>query len=524
MTKKWLPQYKNEMFVGARNNNMCSYLVALEGWRRGLTLKWYSKKVKKTQVHAPGRYFSLSDGKNIHYFYKTKGDKISNKAITIGKDKDKTKEWLKKYNIPVPVGKKFSAIEHDETIVEFCNNELNYPVVIKPTDGFQGVGVIANIKDEKTLRESIHYVRNELKKKDVIVEEFVTGEEFRFYVVEDEVKAIIKRTPANVVGNGKHTINELINLKNKERKNNPRLFNCLIKVDFELKKNLKSQNLELNDIPEKGQQIMLRVKSNISTGGDSEEVLEEMPSNMKQLAIDTLKALPDLPHGGVDIIVKFDGDEAVGTVLEINAVPQIGSLVFPMKGQARDIPSAIIDYYFPDTINKPRLNDNVYFDFKNVLSPLYSKIASEVVVQPAPFWEKENSCIFTIKGKVQGVGFRRWARRKALENNLFGYAKNKQDGSVEVIVSGEYSDIDKFKQLCLTGPKKASVTEVIDNNWNGPVKVGFEIKESKKRTKPKKKIDTNIVKKSKNNTNNKSKKAPSLKSKIKRRIKRLIKK
>lgn len=190
VNEKWLPHLKNEMLVGARDNNLCAYLVALEGWRRGLTLTWYSRKVKRKGIHAPGRVFSLSDGDKTHVFYKTKGDKISSQAIRIGSHKELTKEWLTKANVSVAEGRNFTANESNDSIIEYCSS-LGYPVVLKPTNGFQGNGVIANIENEEALIEAIDYVKNQLAMPDVIVERYVTGEEYRFFVIEDEVKAII---------------------------------------------------------------------------------------------------------------------------------------------------------------------------------------------------------------------------------------------------------------------------------------------------------------------------------------------
>lgn len=483
MNKNWLPQYSNEMFVGARNNNMCSYLVALEGWRRGLELKWYSKKIKGNRFHAPGRYFSLSDGNKTHYFYKTKGDKISAQAIKIGANKDTTKKWLTKANIPVPKGKRFFSKDSDEAIIEYCETVIRYPMVIKPTDGVQGRGVIANIQNVEDLKSAITYVRYELERKDIIVESYIKGKEFRFFVIEDKVLAIIERTPANIVGDGIHTVKQLIEIKNRKRKKNPRLFSCLIEIDYEIKKNLTLKEISLDYVPMENEYIQLREKSNISTGGDSKDMLNVMPEGPKQTAIDALKALPKLPHGGVDIIVDLEANDTKGVVLEINAIPQIGSLVFPMEGQARDIPSALIDYYFPKTQNHPRENDMVFFDFRNVLAPLRSKIASEIKVTAAPGWKNMKTIKYNITGKVQNVGYRNWIRKKALEHDLYGSVQYLRDGSVDVIVAGEALSVERFKEVCKLGPKKAKVEEIKETRINSPIKVGFEIKSTEKKRK-----------------------------------------
>ena len=473
--KSWLPHLTNEMMIGARNNNLCSYLVALEGWRRGLTLKWYSEKVKKRGVHAPGRLFSLSSDNETRMFYKSKGDKVSNESLRITGNKDLAKKWLSNHNVPVPEGKRFTKDDQNNEIIQYAK-EVGFPIVLKPTNGYQGIGVIANIESVEYLEKSLVHVRSDLDYPDVIVERYVAGEEYRVFVVEDIVIAAINRIPANVIGDGINTVEKLITMKNKERRKNPRLFSCLIKIDYEVKNFIKRAGLTLDSIPNKGQQIFLREKSNISTGGDSVDVRDELPVEIKKVAIEALKAMPSLPHAGVDIIVNPNQPvDKAAVVLEINAIPQIGSLVFPMIGQARDVPSAIIDYYFPETKEKKNYNDRVYFDFKGILEPLMSKSASEVTVSPPPlthtFAKK-----YVIIGKVQNVRYRRWIRKKALEADLYGYAQNLKDGSVAVVVAGEEETVNKFKEICEQGSKASEVSGVTESVWNNPIKVGFEIK------------------------------------------------
>ena len=86
--------------------------------------------------------------------------------------------------------------------------------------------------------------------------------------MEDDVIAVLNRVPANVVGDGKQTIQELINMKNKQRRKNPRLFSCLIKVDYEIENILAKRGLSLNSVPGLSEIVYLREKSNISTGGE----------------------------------------------------------------------------------------------------------------------------------------------------------------------------------------------------------------------------------------------------------------
>lgn len=502
----WFPKYKNEMLDGARNNNLCSYLVALEGWRRGLTLTWYSHKVRKG-IHAPGRAYSLSSATTTHHFYKSKGDRVNNVAVKIGGNKEKTKEVLKENGVRVPIGKRFTQDSSDDDIISYAL-QTGFPLVIKPTNGYQGNGVISNITTVDYFKQSLKHIRDTLNYLDVIVEEYIKGEEYRVFVIEDEVVSVINRRPASVVGNGKDAIEKLIRHKNIERKKNPRLSSCLIHIDFEIENYLKITGRSLEDIPKYGDRVFLREISNISRGGDSIEVRDTFPEEVKQVAIKALKSLPGIPHGGVDVMIDENKPIAeAGTVIEINGIPQIGSLVFPMIGQARDIPGKIIDYYFPETKSKEDYNEKLYFDFSATLSPLRSKVASEITVIPVP-QDVTQSVMYVVKGKVQNVGYRRWIRRQALQNDLHGYAQNRNNGDVHVVVSGSQENLLRFKEICKQGPKNAKVEEVQDQKWNKSIKVGFEIRNTQKR-KPKSKA--------------KPKKKPlTFTQKIKRKIKKII--
>lgn len=493
--KEWLPHLTNEMMVGARNQNFCSYLIALEGWRRGLTLKFYSDKVTKKNIHAPGRLFSLSSEKSTHVFYKSRGDRVKGKAFSIGSNKYATKEWLAQNGVPVVEGKKFDKSVENLEIVSYAK-QLGFPVVLKPVVGAKGKGVIANINDEAFLKESLSYVREKLKYPEIIVERYFEGEEYRLYVIENEVVAVLNRRPANIIGDGVHTIKELINQKNKERKKNPRLYSCLIKVDFEIENNLKKLGFTLESIPENGKQIYLREKSNVSSGGDSIAVTDEFPVEIKNIAIKALQTIPDFPHGGVDIIFNQNKpvDEAA-VVIELSPTPQIGSLVFPMIGKSKDVPAAIVDYYFPETKERKNFNPAVYFDFNGVLEPLQSKSASEVTVTPAPIipiFSKK----YTISGKVQGVGYRKWIRTRALESDLNGYTQNLNNGTVIVVVSGDQDAVNKFEATCSRGPKACKVTSISEEIWTKPVKIGFEIKSNPKVKKSAKTTQTDVKKSS----------------------------
>lgn len=214
----WLTK---QMVSGIRGFNLDAYLVALEGWRRGLALKWYGDPSAVTDLKiigfSPlGKTFSLSDDNMTHFFYRSRGDKVTNEAVDIGADKHLTKEHLIKANVPAPKGKNYSQ---DTSVDEIVQDALtiDFPLVVKPNFGSLGKGVTTDIKNKSELKAAIQHVRD-LDYGDVVIERFVQGVDYRIYVVDNQVVGAIKRVPANVVGDGQHTIEQLIKQKMKLEK------------------------------------------------------------------------------------------------------------------------------------------------------------------------------------------------------------------------------------------------------------------------------------------------------------------
>ncbi len=227
-------------------------------------------------------------------------------------------------------GKKFTPEHTDDQIIQYAST-IGFPLVVKPIDGSFGRGVITNITSIGDLRKALVKVRKEQNYAEVIVEKHITGQDYRIYVCGNQVVGAIKRVPANVTGDGIHTIRNLIERKNEERKLNPRLISCLIKPDQEMIEYILRNGYSSESIPNVGEKVYLNDKSNISLGGDSEDALDNLTENIKRDCVIATKAIPGLLHGAIDIIVENDKV----TVIEINPTAQIGSLIFPMKGKAR---------------------------------------------------------------------------------------------------------------------------------------------------------------------------------------------
>ena len=478
-----LPQLPNEVVKNARKTRLDAFAVALEGWRRGLKLKWYTKDSEHFEnmiifgVNPPGRLFSLSTEERTHYFFRTRGDKVTNEAVELVDDKGITKDVLATCNVPVPKGKGFPEEATDEEIIAFSKT-IEFPIVFKPTNASLGDGVVTNINSNEEFLDALHYVRHDLEYGEVIVEQHVHGPEYRLYVVDDEVVAAYNRIPANITGDGIHTIEELIDMKNFERRQNARLNSCLIHIDIEILEFIEKKGYDKTSIPPKGEYILLREKTNVSSGGDPLDVTDEISSDIKKIAVDTVKAIPGLHHAGVDIIINENKNlKDPAYVLEINATAQIGGILYPLRGKARNIPGAIIDYYFPETKGIDTSMSKVYFDMSTVLEPMESRAALEVEVAPAPMG-KLYARKYTVNGNVQKESYHRWLKQQALDCGLHGYVKNKVYDEIEIVVAGTDKEIvENFKDVLNQYPRGSKVKRVRTEFYGAPVTVGFEIME-----------------------------------------------
>lgn len=479
---EWLPHLPREVVADARGWNLDAYIVALEGWRRGLTLRWHAKDSEKFKdmetwfVDSPGRLFSLSSKNKTHYFFRTRGDKVTNEAVKIGSDKEQTKQVLSQKGIATPKGEQFTGKDSDDTVVKYAQ-QIGYPVVIKPKDGSFGRGVVTNISDEQQLRAALVNVRMKQNYSDIIVEQHIQGDDYRIYVVGDNVVAAMKREPAHVVGDGTHTVKQLINLKNEERKDNPRLISCLIEIDDELLQTITRSGYTLDSVLAKDEKLYLLEKSNISRGGDPINVTGELSKEVITTAVQAIQAIPGLAHGAVDMIIdsnKQTGEAAY--VIELNPTSQIGGLLFPVKGKASDVPAAIIDYYFPETQDIQTNHVKFYFDFIDVLSPLVSHSVETSTVSPMPMG-KIYAKKYTVIGDVQQIGYHMGLRKQAFERYLNGLVLNLSDGNIEVVVAGTDPEmVDDFENGLWEDPERSEVLEIHKSEWTEPMKVGFEIK------------------------------------------------
>ena len=476
----WLPHLSPEVVSETEGNYLDAYVVALEGWRRGLTLRWHVKDSEKFSdmktwfVDKPGQLFSLHSKDKAHYFFRTRGDKVPNKAVEQGMDKDATKQILSEKEIPVPEGRQFERETDIKEMMTYAG-EIGYPVVVKPSDGSFGRGVLSDIRTEGELEHSLDYLKTEYNPELIIIEKYISGKDYRLYVVDHEVVGAIWRVPPNVIGDGINSIESLIEIKNNERNLNPRLVSCPIKVNQELIEYIGRSNYKLESIPPEGELIYLSDISNISIGGDPIDVYDELSDGVKEIAVQALHAIPGLVQGAVDLMVQEDKEgKEKAYVIELNPTSQLGGILFPIKGKSRDVPAAIIDYYFPETKDIKTEKEKLYFDFYDVLEPLISRQATVSTVSQSPvgkIYMKQ----YKVIGDVQDLGYHLGLRKQAFERGLHGYVQNVDDDAIHIVVGGTDKEmVDDFKEGITEDEERATVLEIQEEDYHGYLKVGFD--------------------------------------------------
>jgi D-alanine-D-alanine ligase-like ATP-grasp enzyme/acylphosphatase len=462
----WLPHIAQAVPNAAKKNQISMYTIALEGWRRGLQLNFYSEAINN-KLHIK---YSLSNGEKTHHFSGSGGDMITEKAFEVCESKSETYSYLTKASVPIPLGSKFDSDALDEDIIQYAN-QIKFPLVLKPTNASSGKGVVSNIKNRTQLKEAIHFVRERLGYQEVILEQYVIGEEVRVYVLDNHVLGAGNRRPANVVGDGVNTIQTLIEKKNEQRKQSPHLYFRPIKIDNDLKNIIQQSNYTIDSIPKRGEWVYLRKVSNISKGGEPIDITEKLSAEHMNIAINAANAIPGLPHCGVDMIINSNND---AKVIEINTRPGIGIHLFPIEGSARNIPKKLIDYYFPETKTNDAKDSNLYFDFESIINTLKEMSTVQVEVPPAGL-NRLVAIKYIITSDLELKQFHQWLQKHVYAHGLHGFIDEARHAQFEMVLAGEHKNkIEEFKEVWLNNKGFPVIIER-EEEWNHPIKLGFEL-------------------------------------------------
>lgn len=263
-----------------------------------------------------------------------------------------TKKVLAKAGFNVPHSVEFTSPESAVANYPLFENRA---VVIKPKSTNYGLGISIfqqGVHSREDFAKAVEIAFRE--DKEVMVEDYLAGTEYRFFVLGDKTLAVLLRVPANVIGDGKHSVAELVAAKNNHPLRGDGSRTPLKKIALgEIERlQLKEQGLTVDSVPAKEQLVQLRANSNISTGGDSIDMTDEMHDSYKQLAVGISKAM-GAAVCGVDLIIPDLKKPAQANlqswgVIEANFNPMMMMHIFPYAGKSRRLTQNVIEMLFPE--------------------------------------------------------------------------------------------------------------------------------------------------------------------------------
>jgi cyanophycin synthetase len=266
-------------------------------------------------------------------------------GVEIAGNKDTTKTILGFHGIPVPGGDVTRDVEEGLRIA----NRIGWPVVVKPLDASQGRGIVTNIVTEEEFREAFENAKEYRQR--IVVERYLPGRDFRLLVINHKFVAAAERVPAHVIGDGTHTIAQLVDIANEDPRRGTGHEKVLtkIKIDGSTLRLLHLRGMTPDSVPETGQLIHLKSTANLSTGGTSIDITDRVHPHNIEMA-ERISCLVDLNIAGIDVVapdLETPVVENGGGIVEVNAAPGFRMHTAPTVGKPRPVGEAVVDMLFP---------------------------------------------------------------------------------------------------------------------------------------------------------------------------------
>jgi cyanophycin synthetase len=271
--------------------------------------------------------------------------KTSHIAVELASDKEETNKILGSLGLPVPRQELVQSVEGAQSAAR----RLGFPVVTKPYNGNHGRGISIRLTSPEEVAEGFAKAREHSRS--VIVETFLEGDDHRLLVVNGELVAATRRTPGHVVGDGVHTIAQLVEEVNTDPRRGVGHEKVLTKLELDAQADMMMARMEMTaaSVPEKDRIVYLRSTANLSTGGTATDVTDIIHPDNRDMAIRAIRAI-GLDVGGVDFLstnIAESYKSIGGGICECNAAPGFRMHVAPSEGKSRDAAGPVIDMLFP---------------------------------------------------------------------------------------------------------------------------------------------------------------------------------
>ncbi len=293
----------------------------------------------------PYSLVQLGFGKNQRRIQATITSETHHIAVEIASDKEEAARILSNLGLPVPQQRVVQTEDGARRVAE----GIGFPLVVKPLDANHGRGASLNLTDADEVAQAFNHAQQYGRR--VIVESFIQGEDHRMLVINGELVAVAKRVPGHVVGDGKSTIAELVEITNADPRRGIGHEKVLtrIEIDHQAERLLEQSGYTVDSVVEDGEVVYLRSTGNLSTGGTAVDVTDAVHPDNREMAVRAAKAV-GLDVAGVDFLTtdiseSFKG--VGGAICEVNAAPGFRMHVAPSEGEPRDVAGPVIDMLFP---------------------------------------------------------------------------------------------------------------------------------------------------------------------------------
>ena len=295
------------------------------------------------------RYSLVQLGQGVHQqrIRATMTSKTSGIAVDVASDKKLTNRLLDSAGLPVP---RSEVVETEDEAVAAALR-LGYPCVVKPLDGNHGRGVALNLRNEADIRGAFPEALRQSRSRDVLVESYITGNDYRFLIIGGKLAAVAERVPASVTGDGEKTVRALVDIANADPRRGIGHEKVLtrIKLDENVADLLRDQGLTPDSVPAEGALVKLALTGNMSTGGTSiDRTIEAHPDNVE--IAETAARVVGLDIAGIDFIcpdIATPVRETGGGIVEVNAAPGFRMHTHPTEGEPQYVAKPVIDLLFP---------------------------------------------------------------------------------------------------------------------------------------------------------------------------------
>lgn len=287
----------------------------------------------------------LGYGANQKRIQATVTSETSSIGVELACDKEDTKYLLEQAEVSVPKG---DIITRERSLKEACDY-VGFPLVVKPIDGNHGRGITVNINSYEEALTAFHEAKEVARR--IIIEKYITGHDYRLLVINNQFVAGAKRNPAHVIGDGKSTVQQLVDKVNEDPKRGYGHENVLTQITINslTESIMEKAGYTVDSILPKDEMLILKDTANLSTGGTADDVTDIVhPSNVAMA--ERISKIIDLDICGIDIMtddISKPLNETGGAVLEVNAGPGFRMHLAPTTGLPRNVAAPVVDKLFP---------------------------------------------------------------------------------------------------------------------------------------------------------------------------------